>query len=280
MEQNLDTRLITAREAEAYVPPLEKFVGCRSVVAKLLEWRKRPIVNDGNVLIEGDPGTGKTGLLIAYLREQFSNPYFFWEQHQPDRLVDKAEGKPLRSISEQREWQHTNGLQIYFTQINGATDSDADVRSKLQHVQHALFADHRVLLVDELGELYWRGLEESLRPVLTEPEITVYATAQNFHSKRRTDSAAETDQRLSALLRRFSHRETTESPTETEHLQFLIFLVKEWSLKVDSPDTLRLLVRKSKGIVGCSKRIMIRAIDEPGRKLTRALVEEGDVDPR
>jgi hypothetical protein len=47
MEQTLNTRLITAREAEAYIPPLAKFVGCRSVVAKLLEWRNPETKHDG-----------------------------------------------------------------------------------------------------------------------------------------------------------------------------------------------------------------------------------------
>lgn len=275
-----EKRPVTAREAEAFIPPLAQFVGCCSLMTKLQEWVKRPITNDGNLLVEGDPGTGKTALMLAYFREQFGNPHFFREQHDPTRKSDKADGRPVKSIEELREWQPFKQQVIYFKQINGATDSEAVVRSKLQDVQYALNADHRVLLVDELGELYWRGLEESLRPVLTESEITVYATAQNFHSKRKADTSTETDQRLSALLRRFSHRETTELPTEAEHIRFLVYLIKEWELKVDSVDTLKLLVGKSNGIVGWSKRIMIRAIDEPGRKLTRELVESADVDPR
>jgi hypothetical protein len=280
MTTPIDERLTTAREAEAFIPPLREFVGCKSLLAKLQSWTLRPIMNDGNLLVEGEPGTGKTAALLAYFREQFRNPYFFREQHDPQRQLDKANGRHGKSIDELREWQSIPPRMIYFKQINGATDSPDVIRSKLQELQYALNADHRVLLVDELGELYWRGLEESLRPILTESETTVYATAQNFHSKRKTDTAAETDQRLSALLRRFSHRETTELPTEADHLRFLVYLIKEWGLKVDSADTLRLLVDKSDGIVGWSKRIMIRAIDEPGRKLTRALVEEGDVDPR
>lgn len=275
----VDKRLTTAREAEAFIPPLNQFVGCQSLLATLKSWTMRPIMNDGNLLVEGEPGTAKTTAVLAYFREQFGNPYFFSEQHDPQRQLDKAAGRQVKSIDELREWQQTPQGMIYYKQINGATDSPDVVRSKLQELQYALNADHRVLFVDELGELYWRGLEESLRPVLTEPEITVYATAQNFHSKRKTDTSAETDQRLSALLRRFSHRETTELPTEADHLRFLVYLIKEWDLKVDSADTLRLLVDKSDGIVGWSKRIMIRAIDEPGRKLTRELVESADVDP-
>jgi hypothetical protein len=127
--------------------------------------------------------------------------------------------------------------------------------------------------------VFFRGLDETLRPILTEPGVTTYATAQNFHSKRKTDSFKEEDQRLIALLRRFSHREKTELPTDADHLKFLVFLIGEWSLKIDEPGTLRLLVEKAEGVVGLSKRILIRAIDEPDRRITRKLVEEGDVNP-
>jgi hypothetical protein len=271
---------ITAAEAEAFVPPLDKFVGNKSLSTLLTRWTARPITHDGNLCVVGPPGTAKTTQIQSYIGHQLNNPYMFREHLDPQRRSVKSSGRNRMPVDQDREWHATPEGRIFFKQINGATDSKDLIAKKLEEVQYALFADHAILLVDEIGELYFQGYDEMLRPVLTEPAITVYATAQNFHSKRRTDTANETDDRLSALMRRFSHIVSTELPTPKEHLEFLVYLVKAWTLKIDRPDTLRLLVDKSRGIVGWSKRIMIRAIDSPDRRLTYDLVDAADVDPR
>ncbi len=284
MSMTVQKKLITAREAEAYIPPLERFVGNNRLKDKLLGWLKRPIEHDPNLLIEGEPGTGKTSIVHAYLREQFRNPWFFREDFTEERVVARKNGQTNVSLEEIREWQ--GGGRYFFQQINGATDSESQLRRKLDNLSSSVLeiyedrqTTHKVCIVDEIGEVFFRGLDEALRPTLEESGITTYATAQNFHSKRKTDSFKEEDQRLTALLRRFSHREKTEPPTEADHFKFLVFLIGEWNLKIDDPGTLRLLVDKSQGVVGLSKRILIRVIDEPDRRLTRKLVEEGDVNP-
>jgi hypothetical protein len=280
MTLTVDAHLTTAGEAKAFVPPLEHFAGNNKLKTLLSNWTKRPISQDSNVLMTGDPGTGKTSLAIAYLRHQFGNPWFFREHLDPQRESSRSGDGVSRSLDEIREWQTGAHGRIYFKQINGATDSLALIRSKLEEVMYVMDDVHRVLLVDELGELFFNGYDETLRPVLTEPGISVIATAQNFHSKRKTDSSTEEDQRLSALLRRFTYRIDTELPTEREHMTFLAYLLKAWQLKVDGPDTISLLVHKSRGIVAYSHRILIRAIDEPGRRLSYKRVEKADVDPR
>ena len=272
---------ISAGDAKGYVPPLEHFAGNHAIRTLLLNRTTRSITQDSNVVITGDPGTGKTATALAYLRHQFGNPWFYQEHRDPQGFSLRSRDGVPRTMDEIREWQVTpDGKRIYFKQINGATDTPNAVRSKLEEAMGAMDADHSVLFVDELGELYFNGLDETLRPVLTDPGISVIATAQNFHSKRRTDTSTEEDQRLSALLRRFSHRIDTELPTEREHVKFLAYLLKEWQIKIDKPETVSVLAHKSRGIVGYSQRILIRAIDEPGRKLTSKMVDEADVDPR
>jgi hypothetical protein len=271
---------ITAADAKSFVPPLSQFAGNYKLKRLLLGFLERPMEQDSNVLIVGQPGEGKTATAASYLRERFHNPWFYQERRDPQGKASKTRNGVSGSTDEIREWQSTPHGLIYFKQINGATDSAALVRSKLEELMYVMDADHRVLFVDELGELYFNGLDETLRPVLTEPGISVIGTAQNFHSKRKTDTAKEEDERLVALLRRFTHNVPTELPTDREHLTFLAYLIKEWRLKVDRPETLTLLVHKAQGIVGWSQRILVRAIDEPGRKLTYDMVDSADVDPR
>src|SRR5690242_11805405 len=105
MITTLQRKPITAREAEAYIPPLEKFAGNYRAKDKLLGWLKRPIEHDSNLLIEGEPGTGKTSLIHAYLREQFRNPWFFQEDFTNEREAARGLGQTNVSLEELREWQ-------------------------------------------------------------------------------------------------------------------------------------------------------------------------------
>lgn len=276
MQTTCSPRPITASEAEAFFPDLEHVAGNMTLKKLLLERLARPITHDGNTCVTGIPGSGKTSIFLGYLLRQLGSPYMFREHLNPDRRA----GLNRMSLDEEREWHTTPQGRIFFKQINGATDTEAAIRSKIEEVQYTMFADHSVVLIDELGELYFRGFDEMLRPILTESSITVFATAQNFHSKRRSDTADETDERRSALLRRFSSVVSTELAPPNDHLKHLVYLVKAWELKVDRPDALRLLVEKSRGIVGWSKRIMIGAIDTPDRTLTYDFVDAADVDPR
>lgn len=279
-------RLITAREAETYIPPFERFAGNYAIKETLQELIKRPLEENPNVCLVGSSGTGKTSMIIAYLRLQFRNPLFFHEDFAGEQVnsVPLVGGKSLESLEASRTWQC--GGRYRFQQIDGATDDAPRMRSNLESLRGSLFdicqgrADsHKICFIDELGELYFRGLDEMLRPVLEEKYITTFATAQNFHSKRKTDTSQEEDQRLVALQRRFTYRLQTEPPNASDHFKFLLFLIDQWSLKLDEQNTLYRLVERADGVVAFSKRILVRAIDAPERRLTRKLVEESDVNP-
>lgn len=272
-----EKRLITPHEAAVYIPPFREFVGSYELRRLLEGWLKQDITHDANLLVEGDPGTGKTSILIAYLRDKFKNPFLFWEGYDPQWYDGSHPARRYKSLPEFRE--HQCGGRIYFKQFEGATDTEGSMRSKLQEALYYVGYEHCVALVDELGECFFRGHDEMLRPMLTDPGVTTFATAQNFHSKRRSDTAMEEAHRLTALLRRFPYRIPTEPPTDQDHCKLLAFLVNEWSIKVDSPSTIRKLVEKSCGVVGHSKRILVRAIAEPDRKLTARLVDDDDMNP-
>jgi hypothetical protein len=139
--------------------------------------------------------------------------------------------------------------------------------------------DHTYVLFDECGEAFGLGVDEMFRPILTDPSITVIATAQNFHRFRKTDTEQETHQRLAAFLRRFGHILTTSVPTKQEVLQCLVNRMKRWGLRVDDAKTLHLLVTKSKCNVGYAVRGLRKAFCLPNQVLTYQAVQEFDVDP-
>lgn len=278
MTDNNPERLITAKEAEAYIPPLEEMVGNYDIRSHFEACLARPPESDANVLLTGLPGTGKTNLLISYLRVRLKNPDLCREDFKKLRV----EGEPYwdRMSDEDRRWWQTGTGKLYaFVQFHGATDKESTLRNKIEDCL-GVDAEHSFVLLDEAGELYFNGLEEMFRPLQTRPGVTVYATAQNFHAKkRRTDSPEETDDRLRAFLRRFTHTFKTQNPTEEELLRFLVKRMRAWAVKIDHPSTLRLLVRKSGCVVGYALRPIIKAIDEPDRRLTRSLLDEYDPDP-
>lgn len=266
-------RLITAKQAEADIPPLERLTGNYSILGHFQRCQDRPPESDGNVLIEGLPGTGKTATILSYLRRRLNNPTLF----EGDVELSRVGGEGMAG-HEANYWQTGTGRIYAFVRIDGATDTRADLDRKVRDAMWNT-GDHTFVLLDEAGELYFRGMEEPLRPMLTAPDVTTYANAQNFHSKRRTDSRKEEDDRLRAFLRRFTHHFHTENPTEPDLVRFLVDRLKSWGLKLDSAATLHLLARKSGGVVGYAIRPLIKAIDEPDRRLSRDLVERYDADP-
>ncbi len=276
MTQQQQTRPITAKEAEAEIPRLEDQVGNDQIRDHFRRCLLNQPESDANVMIEGTPGTGKTVLEISHLRVRLNNPNLFGGDFEEIR---SEHGNQDLDEHDARFFQKNTPYKIYvFVRIDGATDNRKAVERKVTDTIWCA-ADHKFVLLDEAGELYFNGLEECLRPMLTDPHITTYANAQNFHSKRKTDNRQEEDARLRAFLRRFTHKFSTSNPTEEELVRYLASKMRAWKLKIDHPSTLRLVLLKSGGVVGYALRPLIGAIDEPDRKLTREFVETYDVDP-
>jgi len=277
MNDLLPERLISAKEAETQIPDLDDLEGNVEIRCHLQARLKEPFIGDGNILIEGEPGTGKTATLLSYLQRRFGDTAF-----ENGDVFERRKDKwnLAKSDYDLRFWQTTSGdNKVYaYVRIDGGTDSRSDVELKLRDIRNT-HADHAFVLIDEAGELYYRGLEEMFRPILTDPQITSYATAQNFHSKRKTDSTAEEEARLCAFLRRFPNQFHTQNPTEIELCRFLMRRMKSWKVRLDHASTLHLLLRKSGGVVGHALIPIIKAIDR-GRVLTREIVVQTDVDPR
>jgi len=276
--------LASPRQAIAFVPHLRDFCGGGDAQAYFLRRLEHPFEGDGNVLVTGVPGSGKTHLVEAYLRERFHNPLLHNGDVEEQRWFDDPFGKlgpkVERAAYDIRFFQTTVPGKIYaYVRIDGASDSPKTVERKVADALYHESSDHAFVFVDEIGELYKKGLEDCLRPVMTAGNITVYATAQNVRGKLRSDTSQEDADRRRAFFRRFTSILETSNPTEAELLRFLAKRIHDWKLGIDSSDTLRLLVKKSGGVVGYAIRSLIKAIDEPDRCLTMSQVLRDDADP-
>lgn len=264
----------SSKAAAVEQPSLTDFAGNGKLLAELKSFLGRPPGVEANMLFTGQPGLGKTDLASAYLRERFQNPLFMNGDLEEQRSMGRA-----RDVNLIRQYQTLiPGMILGFMAIHGATDQPSTIQDKLDCVVHN-FTDvrHWYLLLDEAGELYFRGLEETFRPILTDPKITVLATAQNFHTKRKTDSRQESDERLLAFMRRFTYQRELQLLAESEMLALLVSRMKKWEIKLDKQGTLLLLAQKANGNPGIALRSLHKAVDAPRRTLTWEIVEEDDL---
>lgn len=175
---------LTAKQIADYIPEtLDDIAGNYELVEYLRERMSYPPEEDPSLMIIGDPGTGKTSAAIAYLRQRLKDPQ-------------------LGYSNDSGHFATLAGKQYGFVRINGASVT----RNRLQQLAGDATessAIHTFVLLDEAGELFFQGLEDVLRDMLEHPEVTTYATAQDFHTKKRpTDTAKEHDNRLASFLRK------------------------------------------------------------------------------
>ena len=116
------------------------------------------------------------------------------------------------------------GQRFNFVRIDGASVTEARLNELVSAtVAEEVGADHSVVLLDEAGKLFHRGLEQKCRPSLEHPSVVTDATAQDFHSKRRkTDTEEEDKNRYLSFLSRFRKKIYTEKPTEEEVFEFIL----------------------------------------------------------
>ena len=99
-----------------------------------------------------------------------------------------------------------------------------------------------------------------------------------FHSKRRTDTEHEDRARLTALLRRFRVKYTTELATKEETAAFLLDRLDVWKIGLDRPETVDLLATKANGNIDFALGALAGAVSDPRRKLTYDLVMRSSAD--
>lgn len=267
---------ISAHEAATEVPLLRECAGNRELLDDLNSRLTSEIGSEANTLIMGEPGTGKTNMALAYFRERFRNPLFNNGDVNP-AINPEATRKCAEDI---RIWQTCiEGKILHYLRVDGATASRSRIESAMDSVFGVCTRDHTFVLLDEAGELFARELDMIFRPILTDPQITVIATAQGFPIRGSSLVRQLAKNRLKAFLRRFPLQYQTTLLKESEMITFLVKKMQKWQLKLDEPETLRVLALKSTGIVSYGLNSLIKAINAPDRRLTRHQVEHDQVDP-
>lgn len=258
-------RRVTPKEAANYVPPLNEMIGnyeLRDFLQDALQQLSPG--DDANLLVIGPPGMGKTVTVISYLRQRLGNPDLGYE--------DDADFFTMLA-----------GKQHGFMRINGSVIDAAELRVTVKYAMNN-FCVHTHVVLDEGGELFFQGLEEVLRPMLDHPTVTTYATAQNFHQrKRRSDTEKEHEDRFKAFLRRFPIRIHTQAPVAEEMNGLIKARLQRWGMTADSEKTIELLVRKSYSsdgyVPGYALSCLIKAIARLKKVLTYEFVAEFTPNP-
>jgi hypothetical protein len=251
-------RPITQKEAESYIPDLDEAVGISDYIVELRQRRARlRPEEESNLLVVGETGTGKTRLILGYLRERLNDP---------------------RLGRRNSDWSLNTNRVFLFIRINGGTIGRSHLENEIEIATHANDAQHVFVLLDEADQAFERGLDKPLRHLLDHPSVTTYATAESFEGFRRQEAETRRDDRLRAFLRRFPVRRRTANPEPEELYTFLVARISAWGLRADSDQTIRLLVRKSGCVVGYALGALIEAIEQE-RTLSFDLVSRYDPDP-
>jgi hypothetical protein len=257
----LVSKKITQKEAESYIPTIDEAVGESDFLAELRHRRSHQHPKEeANFLVLGETGTGKTKLLIGYLRERLNDP-----------KVGYREGA---------DWSLKAGQIYRFILINGGSVSRSNLEEQIELATHGWGAEHSFVLIDEADQAYARELDQPLRHLLDHPDVTTYATAQSFDETRRRETQSERDGRLSTFIRRFPVRRRTALPDPEELFDFLLRRMDKWRIRHDSDQTIRMLIRKSGCVVPYVLGALIEALGQPEeQKLTYDLVSRYDPDP-
>lgn len=228
-----------------WVPPtLDDIVGnyqfvnhCKAVLAG---WKGERI---SSLLLVGPPGTGKSTGQISFFRQLLKDP-----------TLGYGEDAGLLS------WMTISDRRYAFMRIDGDDISRPCLQGLTQTAKWSS-ADHVFVLIDEAGVLYDRGLHEDIRTLLTHPDVSVWANAQDFGRKgeKPTDQAKRERQ---AFLRRFDVDFETQLPKLADLVKHLAARARELGIGFDNPKTFLALAEVAGKVpafaVRCFERVTAR----------------------
>ncbi len=234
---------------------IEEFVGNAKLKTCLTGRLALGRIKHPNLLIQGDPGSGKTSMAEVFFRQLLDDPD-----------VGREDNDYMQIILEQQLYR--------FIRINGSLDRKDRLIAKNQDAVWT-GADHAYVLIDEIGELWANKLDAVLRPMLDAPDVSVIATAQDFKGLEKSAEDDAARKRWQALWRRFPIQHHTQLPTVGELTVFLAKeLVRRGMTLLDGPATLRVLVLKFNCNPSLCLNVIERVVSEGRTTLTAEDVSE------
>jgi len=254
---------IHARDIERWVPKsLSEVIGCSELKLELAQYL-RPNGRGPNILISGDPGTGKTAAVKAFVRtlscsKRTTDPLLPCEECESCRTFD-VRYPELGLFASLNPRVTVDGAEpLHFCPINCGGVTEAQLRELLNDLRY--FRGLILIYLDEAHRLKPRNMNHLLLPPIEETEAIWVASSALAH---------ELDP---MLLRRFAIRTKTSLPDEEELLMFLAHRCNEWKIKVDDIITLQLLSQRSQGNVSECLSVLARAAANESRLLAKELV--------
>lgn len=254
--------LITPREIERWIPfELTDIVGNYELKKRLIN-QLRLKGTGPNILIDGDPGTGKTVTTLAYFATE-NCP--LRDGDTPTRcgvcddcrlfdILDDTNGAFARLRD------RANAMEaVQFYHLNCGAISEARLREIVQEIRD--FQDHSIVYLDEVHRLN-RGQRDHL---LLKPMRELNASW--------IASSAHVDQLDRMFKDRFAIHVSTELPEPQELAELLAERCHDWSIDVDAPETIvRLVEYCSCRTLRCIQGLA-QAASCPERRLTRDFVD-------
>jgi|LSQX01.3.fsa_nt_gb replication-associated recombination protein RarA len=265
----MDTNLPTPREIEMWVTPtLNHVIGCEGLRAHCHDLLR--VAGFGpNTFVFGDPGTGKTACIKAYVRT------LRCQKKEPDKWIpcgfcESCKEFDVRYSDEGlfatlRHRVLVDGADpLHYYPINCGKISESELRRIIDDVPQ--WTGLVLIWLDEVHRIVRRGMDHLLLKPLE--ELNAVWIASTAHPK-------ELDR---MFKRRFAAKVRTTLPTLTELVSFLKDRCDEWGIRPDSEETLQLAARRAKLVTADAIALLAVAAGRDGRLLDRELVARHQFD--
>lgn len=255
--------LITPLEIQNWVPPtLNHIVGCPVLRSHFCDMLRV----DGcgvNTFVFGEPGTGKTAVVKAFVRSLMC-PHRERESGTPCGNCETCRSFDVRyddkGLFAHLQPRATGSCEaIHFYPVNCGEVTEAKLREILSELRE--YEGHSLVYLDEVHRLIRRKMEHMLLVPLQELKTMWIA------------STAMPDDLDRMFQRRFAAKIATTLPEVAELTEFLRQRCEQWNVSVDhDPGTLDLLARRSRRITSDAVGQIAVAAGTKNRTLTRDLV--------